>query len=92
MGAAVFGGIRYTLTAKSGGGQLNQPVPQRLIAGGVEFELTRRRVRHLKQRVRTDGSVAVSAPLRVPMSSVAAFLAEDARWVAAELGRVAVHM
>lgn len=41
---------------------MNQPDPQRRIAGGVEYELTRRRVRNLNIRVRTDGSVAVSAP------------------------------
>lgn len=40
---------------------MNQPDPQRRIAGGVEYELTRRRVRNLNIRVRTDGSVAVSA-------------------------------
>ena len=43
---------------------MNQPDPQRRIAGGVEYELTRRRVRNLNIRVRTDGSVAVSAPRR----------------------------
>ena len=52
---------------------MNQPDPQRRIAGGVEYELTRRRVRNLNIRVRTDGSVAVSAPRRVPLSSVDAF-------------------
>ena len=54
---------------------MNQPDPQRRIAGGVEYELTRRRVRNLNIRVRTDGSVAVSAPRRVPLSSVDAFVA-----------------
>ena len=77
---------------KSGGGQMNQPDPQRRIAGGVEYELTRRRVRNLNIRVRTDGSVAVSAPRRVPLSSVDAFVAAHAGWVAAAQGRMAVHM
>lgn len=44
---------------------MNQPDPQRRIAGGVEYELTRRRVRNLNIRVRTDGSVAVSAQGRM---------------------------
>ena len=57
---------------------MNQPDPQRRIAGGVEYELTRRRVRNLNIRVRTDGSVAVSAPRRVPLSSVDAFVAAHA--------------
>ena len=71
---------------------MNQPYPQRRIAGGVEYELTRRRVRNLNIRVRTDGSVAVSAPRRVPLSSVDAFVAAHAGWVAAAQGRMAVHM
>ncbi len=65
---------------------MNQPDPQRRIAGGVEYELTRRRVRNLNIRVRTDGSVAVSAPRRVPLSSVDAFVAAHAGWVAAAQG------
>lgn len=71
---------------------MNQPDPQRRIAGGVEYELTRRRVRNLNIRVRTDGSVAVSAPRRVPLSSVDAFVAAHAGWVAAAQDRMAVHM
>lgn len=71
---------------------MNQPDPQRRIAGGVEYELTRRRVRNLNIRVRTDGSVAVSAPRRVPLSSVDAFVAAHAGWVAAAQGRMAARM
>ena len=70
---------------------MNQPDPQRRVAGGVEYELTRRRVRNLNIRVRTDGSVAVSAPRRVPLSSVDAFVAAHAGWVAAAQGRMAAH-
>ena len=54
--------------------------------------MTRRRVRNLNIRVRTDGSVAVSAPRRVPLSRVDAFVAAHAGWVAAAQGRMAVHM
>ena len=36
-------------------------------AGGVTFTLTRRRVKNLNLRVRLDGSVAVSAPMRTPL-------------------------
>ena len=49
-------------------------------------------MRNLNIRVRTDGSVAVSAPRRVPLSSVDAFVAAHAGWVAAAQGRMAVHM
>ena len=68
---------------------MNQPDPQRRIAGGVEYELTRRRVRNLNIRVRTDGSVAVSAPRQVPLSSVDAFVAARADWVRAAQQRAA---
>lgn len=39
-------------------------------AGGIDYTLTRRRVRNLNLRVRADGSVAVSAPARVPLAAV----------------------
>ena len=71
---------------------MNQPDPQRRVAGGVEYELTRRRVRNLNIRVRTDGSVAVSAPRRVPLSSVDAFVAAHAGWVAAAEGGRDAHL
>ena len=71
---------------------MNQPDPQRRIAGGVEYELTRRRVRNLNIRVRTDGSVAVSARRRFPWSGVGVFVAAQAGGVAAARGRMAVNM
>ena len=33
-------------------------------AGGIQYELTRKRVKNLNIRVREDGTVAVSIPLR----------------------------
>ena len=56
-------------------------------AGGVDYTLTRRRVRNLNLRVRADGSVAVSAPARVPLAAVDAFVAAHAAWVASAVGR-----
>lgn len=50
-------------------------------AGGVEYALTRRRVRNINLRVRPDGSVAVSAAGWVPVSAVDAFVASRADWV-----------
>lgn len=50
-------------------------------AGGVEYTLTRRRVRNMNLRVRPDGSVAVSAASWVPVSAVDAFVASRAEWV-----------
>ena len=39
-----------------------QSETQHRTAGGVEYELTRKRVRNINLRVRADGTVAVSAP------------------------------
>lgn len=38
------------------------------------YEFTRKRVKNLNLRIRGDGSVAVSAPLRMPMEQVECFL------------------
>lgn len=50
-------------------------------AGGIPYELTRRRVKNLNLRVRADGTVAVSAPPRVPLKTVDAFVAGHAEWI-----------
>ena len=50
-------------------------------AGGVEYELTRKRVKNLNLRVRPNGTVAASAPLRMPQAQVDAFVAGRAGWV-----------
>ncbi|MEI3250797.1 MAG: hypothetical protein V8R95_10470 [Faecalibacterium sp.] len=38
-------------------------------AGGIQYELTRKRVKNLNIRVREDGTVAVSIPLRTSCRS-----------------------
>ena len=40
----------------------------------LDYEFSRKRVKNLNLRVRGDGSVAVSAPLRMPMEQVESFL------------------
>lgn len=52
-------------------------------AGGVEYELTRKRVKNLNLRVRADGTVAVSAPPRAALAAVDGFVAARADWVRA---------
>lgn len=54
---------------------------QRRSAGGVCYELTRKRVKNLNLRVRRDGGVAVSAPRRMPLAQIDAFVAGRAAWV-----------
>ncbi len=51
-------------------------------AGGVAYTLERRRVKNINLRVRGDGSVAVSAPPRVAVGRVDAFVASRAAWIA----------
>ena len=43
-------------------------------AGGVEYELTYKRVKNLNLRVGEDGSVRVSAARRVPLRQIDAFV------------------
>lgn len=50
-------------------------------AGAVEYRLSRRRVKNINLRVRSDGSVAVSAPSRVSAAVVDEFVAARAAWV-----------
>ena len=58
-------------------------------AGGIDYTLTRRRVRNINLRVRADGSVAASASPRVPAGVVDAFVASRAAWVAAARAKAA---
>lgn len=67
------------------------PQSQQRSAGGVAFTLTRRRVKNLNLRVRPDGSVAVSAPMRTPLREVDAFVAAHAGWVADAQRRMAAR-
>ena len=60
-------------------------------AAGVDYTLTRRRVRNINLRVRADGSVAASASPRVPAAVVDAFVASRAGWVASARARAAEH-
>ncbi len=58
-------------------------------AAGVDYTLTRRRVRNINLRVRADGSVAASASPRVPAAVVDAFVASRAGWVEQARNRAA---
>lgn len=56
-------------------------VPRQRSAGGVCYELTRKRVKNINLRIRRDGSVAVSAPRRTPLAQIDAFVAGRAVWI-----------
>lgn len=61
----------------------NKETAQYRAADGVRYEFTRKRVKNINLRVRADGSVAVSAPLRAPLAQVDAFVAGRAQWIEA---------
>ena len=56
-------------------------------AGGVEYTLTRKRVKNLNLRLAPDGSVRASAPLRASGAAVDAFVAAHAGRVQKALSR-----
>ena len=60
-----------------------QPEPLLRTAGGIQYELTRKRVKNLNIRVRDDGTVAVSIPLRMSVEAADRFVAAHADWVRA---------
>lgn len=55
----------------------------------ITYTLTRKRVKNLNLRVRSDGSVAVSAPPHVPEREIEAFLKRRAAFVASAIERFA---
>ena len=60
-------------------------------AGGICYTLTRKAVKNLSLRVRSDGSVAVSAPKRVPAVAVDAFVLRHAGLIAGARERLAAR-
>ena len=60
-------------------------------AGGICYTLTRKAVKNLNLRVRPDGSVAVSAPKRVPAVAVDAFVLRHAGLIAGARERLAAR-
>lgn len=49
--------------------------------GVIEYSLNRKRVKNLNLRIRTDCSIAVSAPLKMPQREIEAFLCSKAAWI-----------
>ena len=56
-------------------------------AGGVCYQLTRRRVKHLNLRVRADGTVAVSIPLCTGVREADSFVLAHKEWIEAAVAR-----
>ena len=55
--------------------------PRLRCSGGIWYECSRRKVKKLNLRVRRDGSVAVSIPLRMDWAQADRFVAEQAQWI-----------
>lgn len=49
--------------------------------GTLQYTFQRKRVKNLNARIRKDGSVAVSAPMRTPLSAVEQFLCSRAAFI-----------
>ena len=50
--------------------------------GVISYTLTRKKVRNLNLRIKTDGAVCVSAPQRMPLSEIEGFLLQKSAWIA----------
>ena len=68
------------MAVKEGQAQLRQ-------SGGICYQLTRRRVKNLNLRVRPDGTVAVSIPLRASVRQADAFVLARRDWILAAVQR-----
>lgn len=55
----------------------------------IPIEVTRKRVKNLNLRVRSDGTVTLSIPLRTPHAYAQAFLDRKAAWIAERVRRSA---
>ena len=63
-----------------------------MTSAGIEFELTRKRVKNINLRIHPpDGRVTVSAPLRTSEARIAAFVAAKADWIRHHQARIAAQ-
>ena len=58
-----------------------RPEPQLRSAGGIQYELVRKKVKALHLRVRDNGTVMVSIPLRTDVEQADAFVCRKAQWI-----------
>ncbi len=49
--------------------------------GLIFYTLTRKKVRNLNLRIKPDGAVCVSAPIRMPLPEIEAFLLQKSAWI-----------
>lgn len=59
-----------------------------VVLSGINLTLTRKKVKNINLRVRADGSVAISVPLRCPDAKIAEFVAQKRTWILAAQKKV----
>ena len=60
------------------------------VAGGIPYELTRKKVKNFNLHVRRDGSVALSSPLRISPEEADHYIIGQMDWIRAAQARQAV--
>ena len=58
-----------------------KPEVTRRTAAGIPYELTRKKVKQLHLRVRSNGTVMVSIPLTASLEQVDRFVLQNAQWI-----------
>ncbi len=51
------------------------------VIGGVEYTLTRKKVKNINLRIKDDGLVFVSAPMRCSLSQIERFILQKENWI-----------
>ena len=51
------------------------------VAGGILYELTRKKVKYFNLHVRRDGSVALSSPLRISTEAADNYIVRQTEWI-----------
>ena len=55
--------------------------PQIIESKGIEYTLTRKRVKNINMRIAPDGTVSVSAPRLCPVERISHFVSDKADWI-----------
>ena len=61
------------------------------VAGGIPYELTRKKVKYFNLHVRRDGSVALSSPLRISPEAADHYIIGQMDWIRAAQVRQAAR-
>ena len=61
------------------------------VAGGIPYELTRKKVKYFNLHVRRDGSVALSSPLRISPEAADHYIIGQMDWIRAAQARQAAR-